>query len=111
MGWLASIFSPSTIVNGIDKMVYTDQERAEKQEKFLKLYEPFKVAQRYLAIMFGSTYCISWFITLMVSFFNNVDKQMAYLTSGDMGNIVLAIIGFYFFGGAAEGAVKAFKKD
>ena len=110
MGWLKSIFTPSTIVSGIDKMVYTDEERADTQATLLKLYEPFKLAQRYLAVMFGSTYCLGWFITLMISFVTDVTEQMAYLTSGDMGNIVLAIVGFYFFGGAAEGAVNSFRK-
>ena len=67
--------------------------------KFLKLYEPFKVGQRYLALIFGVPYASAWFVTFIASFFIDVAPQMELL-KGDMGMIITVIIGFYFAGGA-----------
>lgn len=89
-------------INGIDAIFYTDQEKAENKKAFLKLYEPFKVAQRYLALIFSIPYVTAWLITFVASFWLNVDKQIELLT-GDIGTIVGIIIGFYFLGGSLAG--------
>lgn len=93
-------------IKGIDSVFYTDQEKAENKKEFLKLYEPFKVAQRYLALIFSIPYVMGWAATFVASFFSmNVDKQIELLT-GDIGVIVGIIVGFYFLGGAGTGFKK-----
>lgn len=87
------------VYNGIDKLFYTDEEKKDNFKILLKLYEPFKIAQRFLSLIFGIPYAIAWFITFVASFYRDVDAQMTLL-GGDMGMIVLVIIGFYFAGGA-----------
>ncbi|WP_419810811.1 hypothetical protein [Bacterioplanoides sp.] len=114
MSILGSLFGNENVVkktvdgiyNGIDAVVYTEEERKENFQKLLKLYEPFKIAQRFLALIFGIPYAAAWFITFCVSFTDhNIEPQLELL-SGTMGSVVLAIIGFYFLGGAAEGLVR-----
>ena len=104
------LFGNDKIVTGglatLDKVVFTDEERSDAKQEFLKLYVPFKIAQRYLAIIFSVPYVIAFMITFVASFFVDVSVQIDLL-KGDIGTIVLAIVGFYFFGGATEGIVNA----
>ena len=99
------------IYNGIDKLVYTPEERIDNFNKQLALYEPFKVAQRLLACCFGFPYALAWFITFVASFLKEDITAQVSLLSGTMGQIVLAIIAFYFLGGAVSGLGKIRGKD
>ena len=84
----------------IDNAFYTDQEKASTKLSLLKAYEPFKIAQRYLALIFCLPYALAWFVTLITSFWFEIDKQIELLTSPwGMASIVLTIVGFYFGGG------------
>jgi len=40
------------VYDGMDKLILTPEERLDNFNKQLSLYEPFKVAQRYLALIF-----------------------------------------------------------
>ncbi|MBU70854.1 MULTISPECIES: hypothetical protein [Spongiibacter] len=93
------------VYNGVDKLVFTDEEKSERFAILLKLYEPFKLAQRLLAMIFGIPYAFGWLITFLASFFTSVEEQIELL-SGDMGSIVLAIVAFYFLGGAGESLLR-----
>lgn len=109
MNLLGKLFGSDKVIsagiNGIDSIVYTDQEKAENKLLLLKAYEPFKIAQRFLALIFGVPYALGWFVTFISSFWIEVDTQLALL-SGDMGVAVALILGFYFGGGAAESFFK-----
>lgn len=114
MGFFGKLFGSDRVIekavdgvyNGVDKLVYTDEEKKDNYLRVMQMYTAFKVAQRYLSLIFGTPYAAAWFITFVASFFVEVESQVALL-NGTMGNIVLAIVGFYFLGGAAEGSVKA----
>ena len=93
------------IYNGIDAMVYTPEEKADNFRKLLTLYEPFKIAQRFLALIFGIPYAVAWLVSFAMSFFVDITFQLQLL-SGTMGQIVLAIIAFYFLGGTLSGFKK-----
>lgn len=112
MGVFQKLFGSDSVIqagiDGIDAVVFTDEERSRAKQEFLKLYVPFKIAQRYLAIICAVPYVSAWFITFLASFSMDITKQLALL-NGDMGSIVFAIVGFYFLGGAAEGAFKTFR--
>ena len=105
------------IYNGLDKMVYTDEEKKDNHKAFLALYEPYKVAQRYLAMVFSipfATLHIGAF-SLRMAFWDNKELQSSMdLIQGDLndtfGIIVLTIVGFYFAGGVIEGGVKALNR-
>ncbi|AXC34540.1 hypothetical protein [Vibrio phage YC] len=56
--WFKGIFRADSAVEhiaaGVDKAIYTKEEKADAFQRMLELYEPFKVAQRVLAFgMFG----------------------------------------------------------
>jgi hypothetical protein len=97
-------------ISGIDSIFYTDEEKAENKKAFLKLYEPFKVAQRYLALVFSIPYVMMVLITFIASFFREVETQIDLLT-GDIGTVVGIIVGFYFLGGSLSGGFGRNKND
>ncbi|QZI90438.1 hypothetical protein MYOV003v1_p0114 [Vibrio phage 207E48.1] len=51
---IGGIFSPDKLIDkvsrGVDKLVYTDEEKSNTFERMLRLYEPFKIAQRYISL-------------------------------------------------------------
>lgn len=107
-------------IKGIDAMVFTDEEKSSKKLLFLKLYEPFKLAQRYLAMTFCPAYVFMWIITGLLEVANifivaftakalNTDV-MYKLLGGDMATMVIVILSFYFGCGAAEGIINRFTK-
>ena len=108
-----SILNPNKLMEnvskGIDKAILTDEERADMFPKLLSMYEPFKVAQRWLMIIVCFPYMLAWFITLCAAFFMEVDQQMEML-SGPILYVVGTIAGFYFGGGMVEGIVGKIKK-
>jgi len=112
MGVFSSLFGSDKIINagidGLDAIVFTDEEKSKAKQEFLKLYEPFKLAQRYLAVIFSIPYVLAWIITFITSFFIDVTKQLELL-NGDVGSIVFAIVSFYFLGGVANGILKSRK--
>lgn len=109
MNILGKLFGSDKIIDagikGIDAIVYTEEEKALSKLALLKAYEPFKIAQRFLALIFGIPYAVAWSVTFLVSFWLDVDKQLELL-SGDMGLANALILGFYFGGGAAESIFK-----
>lgn len=105
------------VYNGIDNMVYTEQEKKDNHAIFLALYEPFKVAQRYLSLIFSIPFALlhTLIFSIRVAFWGNAALQESMkIIQADinesLGLIVLTIVGFYFAGGVIEGGVKAFKK-
>jgi hypothetical protein len=113
MGFFSRLFGSDKIidagVNGIDAMIFTDEEKSNAKMQFLKLYEPYKLAQRYLALIYSIPYALAWLVTFIASFFIDVALQIELL-KGDAFYINIVILSFYFGGGAAEGIVGKFKK-
>jgi hypothetical protein len=111
-----SIFSSSPIVDatlkGVDKALFTEQERAEMHRDNLKNYEAYKIAQRVLAFGFTGLYMFIFlvYVTLLI-----MDSAHAYqiLDAVDkfyLNYIQLSIVIFYFGGGAANGVVEKIKQ-
>lgn len=104
MGVWSKLFGSDDVVKGgidlIDNAFYTDEEKAESKKHLLRLYEPFKIAQRYLAMTFCPVYALAWFVTFIASFFVDVTAQIELLLNPmGLSGIVLAIVVFYFGGG------------
>lgn len=112
MSFLSRMFGSDQVVDAgirtIDSVVFTDEEKSTAKQRFLQLYEPFKLAQRFLAIIFGMPYVLAWAATFICSFFMDVTSAMTLLNDPNgIAPVVKAIAVFYFGGGAAEGVVKA----
>ena len=92
----------------IDSMHTSETEAIEaktaQKVELLKNYAPFKVAQRYLALMFGGTFLLSFFLVLGMTLlgYGNTFLIRGILDDFYIGEIMLLIIGFYFGGGLAE---------
>ena len=102
--------------DGIDKVWFTGEEKADYMLKFLKAYEPFKIAQRFLALIVGIPYAIFVSIGLMMVVIGGIFGMEPLGASGinviSMTNQALGIhfsiiLGFYFGGGMIEGAIRA----
>ena len=111
------------IYNGVDKMVFTDEEKSGHFLSLLKAYEPFKLAQRLLALTVAIPYVLVWLMSagmLVAAGFvePGYGKQVAEaaralgeLNNDTLGMPVALVLGFYFGGGAIEGVVSRYKKD
>ena len=92
----------------IDDMVVTSEEEIAAKSKaktdLLAAYQPFKLAQRYLALMFAFTFLLCFAIALGMTLAGKGDIEGVKVILGDfwIGEIMLIIVGFYFGGGLAE---------
>jgi hypothetical protein len=92
----------------IDSLHTSDTELIEAKTKaktdLLTSYAPFKVAQRYLALIFGFTVVGSYLLVLILFFMGREITAIQELISAfKIDWIMLTIVGFYFGGGAFEG--------
>lgn len=132
MGILARIFGTDEvisraadgIVHGVDALVLTDEERVRYHLEFLRAYEPFKLAQRLLAMVVGVPYVAVWVLSAIL-FVGSVlmdpcqpdeqcksrqieeaSKELATMNNDTLGLPFAIIVGFYFAGGAIEGVIQ-----
>jgi len=120
-GILAKIFGSGTVISDgmklIDNMhTSTEEEIAAKtraKTDLLSAYAPFKIAQRYLALMFAVTFLSCFVLVLGMTLFSTSNDQIQDVKTvlGDfyIGEIMLTIVLFYFGGGAFEGSINALK--
>ena len=118
---LGKIFNPrklgESIINGVDKAILTNEEKLDYMQKMLVLYEPYKLAQRILVIMFSGSFLLVHLLTAVSHFVYvlrglNTEKVISlYNYNNDsLGTLVMIIVGFYFAGGVLEGTVKNLRK-
>lgn len=118
---LGKLFTPKklgdSIISGIDKTFLTNEEKLDYFQEMLVLYEPYKLAQRILAIMFSSVFlfvhlivAITHFVYVLKGVKAESVIELYSFNNESLGTIVLIIISFYFAGGVLEGAVSKFKK-
>jgi len=114
MGILASILGSGDVITKgmslIDSMHTSDQEMIEAKTKaktdLLTSYAPFKVAQRYLALMFGFTFVGSYLMVLVLFFMDrDISAVQGIISAFKIDWITISIVGFYFGGGAFEGVL------
>jgi hypothetical protein len=114
MGILSTILGSGDVIGKglelIDSMHTSDEEMIEARTKaktdLLTSYAPFKVAQRYLALMFGFTFVGSYLMVLMLFFMNrDISAVQEIISAFKIDWITLSIVGFYFGGGAFEGVL------
>lgn len=117
MGVFSKLFGSEKVIDGaikgIDSAFYTEEEKADSYERrmglkaaLLQAYQPFKVAQRFLALLYGVPYVVAWSATWAASFFVNVQAQYDMLIESDIAMANLIILAFYFAGGAGESIFK-----
>ena len=124
MGILSNIFGTGEVIKKgldlIDEAWTSDEEKAENEAKIieaktnakatlLNAYAPFKLAQRYLALMFSSVFLFIMMNGVLGALYgwvdmNAVQEAKRFANEMYLGEIMLSIIGFYFMGGVIESA-------
>ena len=99
----------------IDSFHTSETESIEAKTKaktdLLESYAPFKVAQRYLALIFGFTFVASYVLVLVLFFLGrDIAEVQEIINAFKIDWIMLTIVGFYFGGGAFEGVIGKKKK-
>jgi len=112
LGVLGKILgSDSVIKQGMklidDMHTSTEEEIAAKSKARIDLmnaYAPFKLAQRYLALMFGFTFLASYIIVLTMTIIGTGDPAALtkVLEQFSINYAMMIILGFYFGAGALE---------
>jgi len=147
MGIFRSLFSSESVIEKTidavysagDKLIYTDEEKADMAIKrsnlhirFLNAYEPFKIAQRFLALIVGIPYMFFVSVSGLVylaglaippdlvedayipsqygTYLMEGSIKFITILSGAIGGYFGLIMGFYFDGGMIEGGIRAFTK-
>jgi len=118
MGILKTIFGSGDVISKgldlIDSIHTSDTEMIEAKTKaktdLMKAYAPFKIAQRYLALMFGGTYIITYVLVISMVFLGQpVDAIKGILSEFQIDWIMLSIVMFYFGGGLADSVMNKTK--
>jgi tRNA isopentenyl-2-thiomethyl-A-37 hydroxylase MiaE len=119
MGLLSTILGTGGVITKgfdlIDSLHTSETEAIEAKAKaktdLLTAYAPFKIAQRYIALMFSGTFLFSFFLVLSLTIagIGDIASIKAVLSEFYIGEIMLTIVVFYFGGGFAEGAMNARK--
>ena len=87
------------------------QLKAQQKLDLLKAYEPFKVAQRFIALGFVFVFLFIMLNGVLGALYGIVDMknvEQARVFADDMwlGQIILMIVSFYFGGGLVESLQK-----
>lgn len=121
-GILGSIFGTGEVVKKgldlIDEAWTSDEEKADNEVKIieaktnakatlLNAYAPFKLAQRYLALMFTFVYLFIMINGILGSLYGwvnmeNVRESLKFANEMWLGEIMITIVAFYFGGGLVE---------
>ncbi len=115
MGILNTIFGSGDVIEKglelIDDLHTSDIEKVEAKNKakidLMQAYAPFKIAQRYMALMFGGTYISTYLIVIGMTFMGqDVTQVKDILQEFQIDWIMLTIVGFYFGGGLADSILR-----
>ncbi len=120
MSILAKILGSSGVIKAglelIDNMHTSTTEEIEAKTEakvaLISAYAPFKVAQRYLALLFGFTFIGAFLLVLFMTLTGSQEAILVRQVLEDfwISPIMLTIIGFYFGGGAFESIKRHAKK-
>ena len=119
MGILSKILGSGDVLSKgfdlIDSMHTSKEEEISAKSKakidLMGAYAPFKIAQRYIALIFTVTFVLSFVLVLGLTLGGVGDVEAIKSVLGEfyIGEIMMTIVLFYFGGGALEGALNAKK--
>lgn len=80
------------------------EAKSKAKTSLLAAYAPFKVAQRFLAILFSVTFISSFLLVLGITLYEGGDLASIRMVLSEfyIGEIMMIIVAFYFGGGAIE---------
>ncbi|MGR5342251.1 hypothetical protein ACPV50_20250 [Vibrio astriarenae] len=89
----------TTLSHAGDAMFFTDEEKAKHKIALLKAYEPFKLVQRYIVLLFTIPYVLLHTIVVVGCMHGYDWKPIGEMINEAFGYPVLAAIGLYLTGG------------
>ena len=130
LGILSNIFGSGDVVKKgldlIDEAWTSDEEKADNEVKIieaktnakatlLNAYAPFKLAQRYLALMFTFVYLFIMMNGILGSLYGwvnmeNVRESLKFANEMWLGEIMITIVAFYFGSGMIESVGRTKKR-
>ena len=121
-GWVKGFFSSDVVKEGmklVDNAAFTKQEKAKHNKNLIKIASDYMKTKfnlssrtrRWLAWMFGGSYCITYLITFIFTIFDEkIGKRLEHLmVSIDLKTIVVMIATFYFGSHLINGAIQNYK--
>ena len=112
LGVLGKILGSETVIKKgmdlIDDMHTSETESIEAKTQakvaLMNSYAPFKIAQRYLALMFGLTYvsCFILVLTMTLSGKGDASAVSDIMDDFSINYCMMLVLTFYFGGGAIE---------
>ena len=112
LGVLGKILGSGDVISQgmklIDDMHTSDEEAIAAKSKaridLMTAYAPFKIARRYLALMFGFTFLASYIIVLTMTIAGEGDPDAVtkVMEQFSINYAMMIILGFYFGAGALE---------
>ncbi|MBD1567951.1 MULTISPECIES: hypothetical protein [Aliivibrio] len=107
MGLFSKIFgSDSAIKSGMDliantgdALVFTDEEKSKQKIELLKAYEPFKLIQRFLVLLFCVPYVLFYSIVIIGELYGYDFKNITPIINDAFQYPVLGAVGLYLTGG------------
>ena len=118
MGIWSSIFGTGDVISKgmelIDSLHTSTEEEIQAKSKaktdLLSAYAPFKIAQRYLAVMFTVNFIAAFWGTVILWVLDkDMDGFLDIVGSFNIGWIMFTIVAFYFGGGFVEGGIGKLK--
>ena len=116
MGVIANILGMGDVITKgmelIDDMHTSDEEailaKTQAKVNLMNAYAPFKIAQRVLAIMFVTVFLLTFLLVMGMTLAGKgeIDDVMMVVNQFWIGEIVMAIVTFYFGGGFMEGVLE-----
>ncbi|WP_394242959.1 hypothetical protein [Vibrio astriarenae] len=91
--------SLDTLTNTGDSMFFTDEEKAKHKLALLKAYEPFKLVQRCIVLLFTIPYVLLHSLVVIGCMHGYEWQEIGTMINEAFGYPVLAVIGLYLTGG------------
>lgn len=91
---------------------YPIGNNVDDSDLIVKMYSPFKLAQRLLALLIGIPYILLLIVcTILILIDYNADnaKMALELLNTSLGFPFSIVLGFYFAGGMAEGIISKYR--
>lgn len=122
MGLLGRVFGTKEalgyVSNHLDKVFFTKEEKAQNWIDTLKAYEPFKLAQRLVALSVTGTYLFVFLVAIFMKIascwggqhLNEMSDELIQQNNETLGTAFICIVSFYFAGGMAEGILSKLRK-
>lgn len=117
LSWLSHLLgTPKGFQHGldlIDAACYTEEERLHQKVQLLRAYEPFRLTQRLLALLFCFTFLSLLVVLLFLSFWCDISYQLTFIeryVTSELVQPISIILGFYFAGGMLEGVFHTAKR-